>query len=231
MMLQFVKPLAAVFTFIIGTFAAYVLMPLPEFHVVGCNFGSTDQVDLVETPLCQLGTYPELYERKLVRVRLDIRRVHTADSTELVAYHCGARSMRIDCRKGYESCYQLLDKIAHTRPDEIEIYADGRFYNSAVSYERDGTSRRIPLFEIEETRSVRIRGEKLPGDDGSDETGDGYGAGRGHGSGRGNGTGYGTGQGSGRGTGSGDSSGSGTGYGTGQGTGSGSGRGTGTGGG
>lgn len=211
MMLQFVKPLAAVFTFIIGTFAAYVLMPLPEFHVVGCNFGSTDQVDLVETPLCQLGTYPELYERKLVRVRLDIRLVHTADSTELVAYHCGARSMRIDCRKGYESCYQLLDKIAHTRPDEIEIYADGRFYNSAISYERDGTSRRIPLFEIEETRSVRVGGEKLPGDDGmfnddvSDETGDGRGTGRGHGNG------------------------SGTGYGTGQGTGSGSGRGTGNG--
>lgn len=213
-MMQYIKPLAAVFTFIIGTFASYVLMPLPEIRMAGCK----EPADLVETPLCQLGTYPELYHRKLVRVRLDIRLVTTADSTELVAYHCGGPPMRIDCRKGYGSCYRLLDDITRARPDETEIYTDGRFYKSATSYERDGTSSQIPLFEIEETRGIKVSGGKYPlrgdygeftfSDSGSDENGKGYAAGRGHGNGSGTGDGRGTGHGSGTGSGTIDGSGS-----------------------
>jgi hypothetical protein len=208
-MLQFVKPFAAVFTFIIGTFASYVLMPLPASRPVVCN----DSACLVETPVCRIGDHPELYNGKLVRTRMDIRLIQTAYSTELVTEYGGGGPMRITCLKGYKSCYELLDDIIQAQPDDIKIYADGWFYNSVTYYNPDGTSRRIPMFEIKETRSVRVSGEKFPlkGSYGNDlkyvdkinGAADGRGTGHGHGIGNGRGTGQGTGSGSGSGTGTG----------------------------
>ena len=205
--MHYLKPFAAVITFVIGTFAAYVLMPLPAIRPAGCQNSS----DPVETTLCQIGAHPGLYNGKSVRTRMDIRLVQNAYSTELVAEYCGGGPMRVTCLKGYKSCYELLDDIIQARPDDIEIYADGSFYDSVTYYSPDGTSRRIPMFEIKETRSVRVSGEKFPlkGGYGNDRkyvekinvTSDRRGTGHGHGVGNGRGTGQGSGSGSGSGTG------------------------------
>lgn len=197
MMLQFIKPLAAVFTFVVGTFAAYVLMPLPTIRPVGC----TDSAGPVEAPVCELAARPELYDGKLVRVRMNIRRIHSSNASFITSAYCGDKPIAVTCASGYESCSELLDDIARTRPSDVELSADGLFSASVISYGRSGTAHRLPLFEITETRSVRVTGGKFPlkagyGDDIKyvdkiTETPVGRGRGTGHGYGSGTGHGHG----------------------------------------
>jgi len=199
-MLQYVKPFAAIVTFVIGTFSAYVLMPLPTISPVGCP----NSADPVVTPVCELAAHPELYDGKLVRVRMNIQRIHGPNASFITSAYCDDKPVVVTCAAGYGSCSELLDDIIRAKPSDVEIYADGLFSASAISYERSGTTHRLPLFEITETRSVRVNGgkfelqrsyDKLNKRANSRETG------HGHGVGDGRGTGQGTGSGSGSGTG------------------------------
>jgi hypothetical protein len=206
--MYYLKPFAAVFTFVVGTFAAYVLMPLPEYGPVGC----TDSTGLVETPVCELAAHPELYDGKLVRVRMNIWRIHSRNASFTTSADCDDKLVVVTCSRGYESCSELLDDITRAQPSDVEIYADGLFSASVISYQRSGTTHRMPLFEITETRSVSVVGGKsrLRGSYGEFKYVDkingpadsrGTGTGRGHGSGTGDGIGTGPGEGRGSGTG------------------------------
>lgn len=225
----YLKPLAAILTFLIGTFAVY-LAPLPNIQVA--HDARYDEVySAPETvSLCELEKHPELYDGKIIRMRAWIE----MDDNALIFDHqlCGTEPVRVSCRAGYTSCLDLLEDLRFSRTGRAQIYADGRFH--AAVLEHHSTCRAdslVPLFEIAETRGLKLEGvrqavyddkSKFKLDSAPCEN-DARPCDRGTGTGIGHGTGYGNGGGSGRGIGYGSGDGSGGSHPPGTGSGSGDG--------
>jgi uncharacterized membrane protein YgcG len=207
----YLKPFAAVLTFIIGTLAAYFLMPLPDIQVVRDDRFHELGVPPETVSVCALASRPERYDGKIVRIEANIE-FNNAGSSSLTDNACLNKWVRLACDAGYPSCRGLLEEVRQTEPDEARIVAVGRFFASVLERVPEGVNTRVPLFEITETKGLETKGGigvhrgvnpcKYEGRRcgyGSgigDSSGSGSGHGGGYGSGEGRGTGHGTGTGS-----------------------------------
>jgi hypothetical protein len=222
-MMQYLKPFAAVITFVIGTFAAYLLLPLVppvarpghdcrvdksghplDPHAV-CDIyrpddGVADAPGLPETvTVCDLASRPERYDGKLVRLRADLETTKSHRAYSVADKACVGKGARVSCAAGNTSCSDLFEALRESDVNSVEFRAEGRFFASVLERPPGGISSRVMLFEI--TGRIHSRG---PGKKSEKPSGRGMGTGSGTGYGSGSGTGVGTGSGSGQGSGSGD---------------------------
>ena len=220
----YIKAFAAIFTFTIGTLAAFFLMPLPDVPVV-----RDVRFDEAPVSVCELARRPELYDGKFVRIKAKIE-FNNSGASSFVDNACLQEWVRISCDIGYDSCRSLLEDVRRSDADETRIIAVGRFFASVLERVPGGVNTRVPLFEITETKGLEIKGgSKVGGHNYNpckyDGRRCGYGSGTGSGSGHGQGSGDGNGTGRGEGRGSGTGSGYSTNTSSGMGSGDGSGRG------
>jgi hypothetical protein len=201
-MQSYLKAFTAVFTFTIGTLAAFFLMPLPDVPVVhDVRFDKAGSAPETVS-LCELAGRTGRYDGKLVRVEANIE-FNNAGVSSLTDDACLQKWVRLSCDAGYESCRGLLEKVQRSDAGGARIVAIGRFFASVLERVPGGINTRVPLFEITETKVLEIKGGSEIQGVGDEYNPCKYDGRR---------CGYGSGTGSGQGTGSGSGSGTETGY-------------------